>query len=104
MPLKCPYCETELDIGVKIEPVKIEDQFKDDALLAMESFIDIQASAAPIGGKMMKSMAKFSLKWVKRYFDEIGALPLLVQFCKNCEKVISSQILINPLSGSGQSS
>ncbi|MEJ2278614.1 MAG: hypothetical protein P8Y70_12820 [Candidatus Lokiarchaeota archaeon] len=100
--VKCPFCKEDLELGLEIKPTKIDDKFKDDAMVAIESFIDIQAEAAPFGGKIVKSMSKFSLKWIKRYFDEIGAIPIIIQYCKNCESVINTEILIKPVPNYGQ--
>jgi hypothetical protein len=90
-------------MGLKIEPVKVDEKFKDDALLAFESFIDISTEAMPFGSNIAKSFSRVGLKWIKKYFDEIGALPLLLQYCKGCDAVISSELLINPMPRQGQS-
>lgn len=92
---KCPYCNAELELSLSIKPVPISDEFKDQAMTAIEGFIDIQADVAPFGGKMMKSMSKYALKWQKKYFDAVGALPIMFQTCKNCDAVIGTSNFIN---------
>jgi hypothetical protein len=92
---KCPYCNIELELNLTLKPVQISDEFKDQAMTAIEGFIDIQAEAAPFGGKMMKSMSKYTLKWQRRYFDKVGALPIMLQTCKNCDAVIGTNTFIN---------
>lgn len=95
---KCPYCKEELELKLEINPTPIDDKFKDDILKTYENFIDIQAEVMPFGGKMMKSMAKVSLKFVDRYLDLIGAIPLILQSCSKCDSVISSTPLIDLMS------
>ncbi|NHJ22056.1 MAG: hypothetical protein EAX91_14010 [Candidatus Lokiarchaeota archaeon] len=95
---KCPYCKEELELKLEISPTPIDDKFKDDILKTYENFIDIQAEVVPFGGKMIKSMAKVSLKFVDRYLDLIGAVPLILQSCSKCDSVISSAPLVDLMS------
>ncbi|MFW9864723.1 MAG: hypothetical protein ACFE9R_18835 [Candidatus Hermodarchaeota archaeon] len=100
---KCPYCQGELKLNLEINPTPINEKFKDDLIKAYESFIEIQAEVVPFGGKMMKSMAKYSLKFVDRYLDHIGAIPLVMHSCSNCNAVITTESLFD-LVGSRSSS
>ncbi|TXT67734.1 MAG: hypothetical protein BAJALOKI1v1_20051 [Promethearchaeota archaeon] len=50
---------------------------------------------APFGGKMIKSMAQYTLKWQRYYIDKIGALPFIIQTCQNCDSVISTSNFMN---------
>jgi len=97
---KCPYCKQELELKLDIFPTPITDKFKSDILETSENFIEIQSEVVPFGGKMMKSMAKIGLKFVSRYLDKVGALPLIVHSCKNCDSVISSESMVNLMSSS----
>ncbi|MFX0074828.1 MAG: hypothetical protein ACFE96_05265 [Candidatus Hermodarchaeota archaeon] len=99
---KCPYCHEPLEPKVELIPAPIDEKFKDDLMKTYESFIDIQAEVVPFGGKMIKSMAKYSLKFVDRYLDLIGAIPLVVHSCNKCDSVISSESLVD-LMTSGRS-
>jgi hypothetical protein len=101
---KCPYCKEELEIKLEINPGPINDKFKDDLLKTYENFIEIQAEVVPFGGKMMKRMAKYSLKFVDRYLDLIGAIPLIFHSCSKCDSVISSQTIVDLMSSGGSSS
>ena len=95
---KCPYCNEELNLKLEIKPTPIDDKFKDDLMRTYESFIEIQAEVVPFGGSMLKSMAKFSLKFVDRYLDKIGAIPLVFHSCSNCDSVITTESLVNLMS------
>ena len=99
---KCPYCKEELEMKLEIHPTPIDDKFKSDLLKSYENFIEIQAEIAPFGGKMIKQMAKYSLKIVNRYLDQIGAIPLIFHSCSKCDSVISSQSVLDLMS-SGRS-
>jgi hypothetical protein len=99
---KCPYCNEELKLKLEIKPTPIDDKFKDDLMKSYESFIEIQAEVVPFGGGMLKSMAKISLKFVDRYLDKIGAIPLVMHSCGNCDSVITSESLFDLMS-SGRS-
>ncbi|MBD3195945.1 MAG: hypothetical protein GF317_12865 [Candidatus Lokiarchaeota archaeon] len=101
---KCPYCKKELELYLEIKPTEITDKYKRDALQAYESFIEIQSEAAPFGGGMMKKFAKYSLKWVARYFEKIGAVPVVFQSCKNCDSVIDTEIVLSLTSFQNRSS
>ncbi len=101
---KCPYCKEELEIKVEISPTPIDDKFKNDLLQTYESFIDIQAEVVPFGGKMIKRMAQYSLKFVDRYLDLIGAIPLIVHSCTKCDSVITAEPLMDLMSSQGSSS
>ena len=101
---KCPYCKEELEIKLEINPGPIDDKFKDDLLKTYENFIEIQAEVVPFGGKMIKRMAKYSLKFVDRYLDLIGAIPLIFHSCSKCDSVISSQTIVDLMSSGGSSS
>ena len=101
---KCPYCKEELEIKLEINPGPIDDKFKDDLIKTYENFIDIQAEVVPFGGKMIKRMAKYSLKFVDRYLDLIGAIPLIFHSCSKCDSVISSQTIVDLMSSGGSSS
>lgn len=103
---KCPYCKEELELKIEINPTPINDKFKNDLIKAYESFIDIQAEVVPFGGKMIKRMAKFSLKFVDRYLDRVGAIPLILHSCSKCDSVITSESLFDLMSSrsSGSSS
>lgn len=101
---KCPYCKEELEIKLEINPGPIDDKFKSDLIKTYENFIDIQAEVVPFGGKMIKRMAKYSLKFVDRYLDLIGAIPLLFHSCSKCDSVISSQTIVDLMSSGGSSS
>ncbi|MBD3230568.1 MAG: hypothetical protein GF329_20480 [Candidatus Lokiarchaeota archaeon] len=95
---KCPYCEKELEIKLEIKPIEIDQDFKDAAFSATEGVIDIQADAAPFVGGMVRKMGKRVLKIVERYFNKIGAVPMIIQSCKNCNTVIDTEFYINPSS------
>ncbi len=95
---KCPYCKAELELKLEINPTPINDNFKDDLMKTYENFIEIQAEVVPFGGKMIKSMAKYGLKFVERYLDRIGALPLIIHSCSNCDSVITSESLVDLMS------
>ncbi|MFX0019238.1 MAG: hypothetical protein ACFFAK_03420 [Promethearchaeota archaeon] len=95
---KCPYCKEELELKLEINPTPINDQFKNDLLKSYESFIEIQAEVVPFGGKMLKRMAKYSLKFVDRYLDRVGAIPLIFHSCSKCNSVITSESLIDLMS------
>jgi hypothetical protein len=101
---KCPYCKEELEMKLEITPGPIDDKFKSDLLKTYENFIEIQAEVVPFGGKMIKRMASFSLKFIKRYLDKIGALPLILHSCSKCDSVISSQSIVDLMSSGGSSS
>ncbi|MFW9820629.1 MAG: hypothetical protein ACFFE5_13550 [Candidatus Thorarchaeota archaeon] len=101
---KCPYCKEILEIKVEISPTPIDDKFKNDLLQTYESFIDIQAEVVPFGGKMIKRMAKYSLKFVDRYLDLIGAIPLIVHSCSKCDSVITAEPLMDLMSSQASSS
>ena len=92
---KCPYCKEELEIKLEIIPGPIDDKFRDDLLNSYESFIEIQAEVAPFGGNLMKRMAKFTLKFVDRYLDRIGAMPLMLHSCSKCDSVITTESSID---------
>ena len=95
---KCPYCKEELELKLEIKPAPIDDKFRDDIMQTYENFIDLQAEVVPFGGKMIKRMAKFTLKFVDQYLDKIGALPIMLQSCSKCDSVISSESLVNLMS------
>ena len=101
---KCPYCKEELELKVEINPTPINDKFKSDLLKTYESFIEIQAEVVPFGGKMMKRMASMTLKFVERYLDKIGAIPLVLHSCSKCDSVISSQSIVDLMSSGGSGS
>ena len=92
---KCPYCKEELEIKITMKPVKIDQEFKDAILTATEELIDIQADVMPFGGGMARNMAKYSLKWIEKYLNAIGGLPVMLQSCKNCDAVINSNLFTN---------
>ncbi len=95
---KCPYCKEELELKLEINPTPIDDKFKTDLLETYKSFIDIQAEVVPFGGKMLKRMAKYSLKFVDRYLDRIGAIPLIFHSCSKCDSLLTSESLIDLMS------
>ena len=101
---KCPYCKEELEIKLEINPGPIDDKFKSDLLKTYENFIEIQSEVAPFGGKMMKGMAKYTLKFVEKYLDKIGAIPLIFHSCSKCDSVITSQSVVDLMSSGGSSS
>ncbi|MFX0024605.1 MAG: hypothetical protein ACFE9S_19980 [Candidatus Hermodarchaeota archaeon] len=101
---KCPYCKENLELALEIKPTPINDKFKSDLLNTYESFIDIQAEVVPFGGKMIKRMAKYSLKFVDRYLDLIGAIPLIVHSCSKCDSVITAEPLIDLMSSTSSGS
>jgi hypothetical protein len=101
---KCPYCKEEIEFNVEIKPAPINDKFKSDLMQTYESFIDIQAEVVPFGGKMIKRMAKYSLKFVDRYLDLIGAIPLIVHSCSKCESVITAEPLVDLMTSTGSGS
>lgn len=101
---KCPYCKEELELKLEISPTPISEKFKDDVMQAYENFIDIQAEVVPFGGKMLKKMAQYSLKFVDRYLDKIRALPLVMYSCSKCDSVINAESLFDLLSSQGSSS
>jgi hypothetical protein len=100
----CPYCKEELELKLEINPTPINDKFKSDLVKAYESFIDIQAEVVPFGGKMLKKMAKYSLKFVNRYLDLLGAIPLVLQSCSKCDSVITSESLFDLMSSQSSGS
>ena len=95
---KCPYCKEELELKIEINPTPINDKFKSDLLKTYENFIEIQAEVVPFGGKMLKRMAKYSFKFVDRYLNRVGAIPLIFHSCSKCDSVISSESLIDLMS------
>ena len=101
---KCPYCKEELELKLEISPTPINEKFKSDLLKTYENFIEIQAEVAPFGGKMLKRMAKYSLKFVNRYLDLIGAIPLILHSCSKCDSVITSESLIDLMSSQSSGS
>jgi len=101
---KCPYCKEELELKVEINPTPINDKFKNDLLKTYESFIEIQAEVVPFGGKMLKKMAKYSLKFVDRYLDRVGAIPIIIHSCSKCDSVITSESLIDLMSSQSKGS
>jgi hypothetical protein len=101
---KCPYCKNEIEFKVEIKPAPINDKFKNDLIQTYQSFIEIQAEVVPFGGKMIKRMANYSLKFVERYLDLIGAIPLIVQSCSNCDSVITAEPLVDLMSSKGSGS
>ena len=101
---KCPYCKEELEIKLEINPGPIDDKFKSDLLKTYENFIEIQAEVVPFGGKMIKRMAKYSLKFVNRYLDLIGAIPLMLHSCSKCDSVITSESMIDLMSSQSSGS
>jgi len=94
---KCPYCKEKLEFKLEINPTPINDKFKSDLLKAYESFIEIQAEVVPLG-KMLKRMAGYSLKFVRRYLDQIGAIPVVLHSCVKCDSVITSESLLDLMS------
>lgn len=100
---KCPYCKEELELSLEIKPTPINEKFKNDLLKTYENFIDIQAEVVPFGGKMIKRMANYSLKFVDRYLELIGAIPLVFNSCSKCDSVITTESLFD-LMGSQRSS
>jgi len=101
---KCPYCKEELELKLEIKPTPVNDKFKSDILTAYENFIDIQAEVVPFGGKMLKKMAKYSLKFVDRYLDLIKAIPFILNSCSKCDSVITAEPLIDLMSSQRSSS
>ena len=101
---KCPYCKEKLELKLEISPTPIDDKFKSDLIKAYEGFIEIQSEVVPFGGKMIKSMAKFSLKFVDRYLDRVGAIPLVLNSCSKCDSVITSESLFDLMASKGSSS
>ena len=101
---KCPYCKEELELKLEINPTPIDDKFKSDLMKTYENFIDIQAEVVPFGGKMMKRMAQYTLKFVDRYLDRIGALPVILHSCSKCDSVISSQSVVDLMSSGSSGS
>jgi len=101
---KCPYCKEELEIKLEVNPAPIDDKFRNDLLTTYENFIEIQAEVAPFGGKMIKRMAQYSLKFVKRYLDNVGAVPLIFHSCSKCDSVISSQSVVDLMSSGSSGS
>ncbi|MHA2180960.1 MAG: hypothetical protein ACXAAH_06020 [Promethearchaeota archaeon] len=95
---KCPYCKEEVELKLEITPTPINDKFKSDILKSYESFVEIQAEVVPFGGKMLKRMAKYSLKFVNRYLDLIGAIPIVLHSCSKCDSVITAESLFDLMS------
>ncbi|MGM0468752.1 MAG: hypothetical protein ACQERB_08075 [Promethearchaeati archaeon] len=101
---KCPYCNEELELKLEIKPTPITEKFKDDLMKSYKSFIDIQSEVIPFGGKMLKHMAKYTLKFVKRYVERIGAVPIVLHSCSKCDSVITSESLLDLMSSPTSSS
>lgn len=78
-----------------MKPAAIDEDFRTAAMNAMEEFLEYRAAVAPFGGGMMKKMGKFGLKWVKKYLDQIAALPIVLQTCANCDAVINTGTFID---------
>jgi len=95
---KCPYCKEELELKLEITPTPIDDKFKGDLLQTYENFVEIQAEVVPFGGKWLKRMANYGLKFVSRYLDRIGAIPLIVHSCSNCDSVIATESVLDLMS------
>ncbi len=98
---KCPYCKEELELSVMMKQAPVDDAFRDSAMEAMEQYLEYRASAAPFGGGMMKKMGKFGLKWVRKYLDQVGMLPISLHVCKNCDTVINTSTFISLGASSG---
>ena len=88
----CPYCEAELDLKLSLQPVAVDQDFKNGVMQAMESFLEIQADVMPFGGKLAKKFGKIGLNFVNKYFNKIGALPTVILSCNNCNKTISGDL------------
>ena len=101
---KCPYCKEEIELKVEIKPAPINDKFKSDLIQTFQSFIDIQAEVVPFGGKMIKRMANYSLKFVDRYLDLVGAIPLILHSCSKCDSVITAEPLVDLMAPQGSRS
>ncbi len=101
---KCPYCKEELEIKLEIFPSPIDDKFRSDIIKTYEDFVDIQAEVVPFGGKMIKRMAKFTLKFVSRYLDKIGAMPLVYHSCVKCDSVITTESMVDLMSSQSSGS
>ncbi|MFX0003431.1 MAG: hypothetical protein ACFE9C_09890 [Candidatus Hodarchaeota archaeon] len=101
---KCPYCKEVLELKLEISPTPINEKFKSDLIKAYESFIEIQAEVVPFGGKMLKSMAKFSLKFVDQYLDRVGAIPLILHSCSKCDSVLTAVPLVDLMSSKSSGS
>lgn len=95
---KCPYCKAELELKVELKPTTIDDKFRDDLMDTYQAFVEIQAEIVPFGGKMIKSMAKYGLKFVERYLDKLGAIPLILYTCSSCDSVINSESIVDLMS------
>ncbi|MFX1324484.1 MAG: hypothetical protein ACFE8N_05975 [Promethearchaeota archaeon] len=103
MPI-CPHCKEELELKLEITPTPIDEKFKDDLVKTYENFVEIQAEVVPFGGKMLKRMAQYSLKFVDRYLDLVGAIPIVLHSCSKCDSVINSQILVDLMGSQGSGS
>lgn len=103
MPI-CPYCKEALELKLEITPTPIDDKFKDDLVKTYENFVEIQAEVVPFGGKMLKRMAQYSLKFVDRYLDLVGAIPIVLHSCSKCDSVINSQTLVDLMGSQGSGS
>jgi len=88
----CPYCNSDLKLKLSLNPVDIDQEFKDNALKAMESFIEIQAEVMSFGGGLAKRFGKIALKFANKYFDKIGAFPIVVLSCNQCNNTITADI------------
>lgn len=58
----------------------------------MGSFIEIQVEVMPFGGGLAKRFGKIALKFAGKYFDKIGAFPIIVLFCNKCSNTITADI------------
>lgn len=93
--MKCPYCNEELELEITLKPVPVDEEFKKQSISAMEGLIQIQADLAPVMGGMVRNMAKMQLKWISRYIENIGAMPVIFQTCKKCDAVINTELFLN---------
>ncbi|MBN1216489.1 MAG: hypothetical protein JXA99_13745 [Candidatus Lokiarchaeota archaeon] len=91
MPL-CPYCNNELDVKLSLKPVEFDQEFKEKVLQAIGTFLEIQAECMPFGKSFAKMGSKMVLKFANRYFDKIGAFPVTLLSCKNCDNVITADV------------
>ncbi|MFX1444428.1 MAG: hypothetical protein ACFFHV_13530 [Promethearchaeota archaeon] len=95
----CPYCETELDLKLSLLNVEIDKDFKNGVIQAYERFYEALATSKPLGGMLSKITGEIGYHILKKYYEKIGALPIVNLSCKNCNKTINIELLKFDLSG-----
>ena len=78
----CPHCEEELEFKITLKTTPINEK---DLMDYIETITD----------KQKKKMALWSLKYTLKFLKDVDSLPLLCFGCRNCGKVINTEIASN---------